>query len=225
MSADWQVAVEALSNIKVRTNPNNQPVTISGRSDGLGCIGVGTDAAVFRSIDAPGYAFKVYADEQLSKKDAEIKVYQSIGESRFFSNLCGAGDRFLVLSFEQGTTLYDCLLQGIHIPEQVIQDVENARTYIREQGLNPRDIHLRNILLQNGRAKILDVSEYIQPGNDGRWEHLKQGYENYYHFIDGKPLPLWLLEAIKKWYLQTNDPNFSFEDFMKKIAKLTLFWK
>ena len=58
-------------------------------------------------------------------------------------------------------TLFDCVLQGIHIPEQVINDVEDAREYVRNKGLNPRDIHLKNILLQNGRAKILDVSEYI----------------------------------------------------------------
>jgi hypothetical protein len=67
----------------------------------------------------------------------------------------------LVLSFEQGVTLYDCLLQGVRVPEQAIQDVEESREFVRSQGLNPRDIHLKNVLLQEGRGKVLDVSEYI----------------------------------------------------------------
>ena len=63
----------------------------------------------------------------------------------------------------------------------------DAREYVRQKGLNPRDIHLKNIFLQNGRAKIIDVSEYVQPGNDLRWEYLKKAYDQYYHLIEGKP--------------------------------------
>ncbi|PLR92564.1 serine/threonine-protein kinase [Bacillus sp. T33-2] len=225
MLEEWQTAVEALSQIEIKANPDNEPVTINGSPDGLCCVGIGTDAAVFRHIHAPNYAFKVYADERISKKDIERDVYERLGTSPYFSKLLGAGERYLVLSFEQGTTLYDCLLQGIHIPKQVIQDVEDARDFVRERGLNPRDIHLKNILLQNGRAKIIDVSEYIKPGNDYRWEHLKKGYEEYYHLIDGRPIPFWLMEAIRKWYNQTNGKFFSFEDFMKKVIKLSMFWR
>ena len=39
---------------------------------------------------------------------------------------------------------------------------------------------------KNGRAKIIDVSEYVQPGNDLRWEHLKKAYDQYYHLIEGE---------------------------------------
>jgi serine/threonine-protein kinase RIO1 len=225
MAKKWETAVDALSKIEVEANPRNEPVAINGIADGLCCIGVGTDAAVFRYIDAPEFAFKLYASDKLSKKETEQMVYKQLDDSRFFSKFHDAGDRFLVLSFEQGTTLYDCLLQGIHIPKQVIQDVEEARAYVRGRGLNPRDIHLKNILLQNGRAKILDVSEYIQPGNDYRWEHLKRGYEEYYHFIDSKPIPFWLLDATRKWYNQMNGHPFTFEEFMKKITRLTMFWR
>ncbi|MCB8817474.1 RIO1 family regulatory kinase/ATPase domain-containing protein [Desulfosporosinus shakirovi] len=90
----------------------------------------------------------------------------------------GRGFDFLVIRFEEGITLYDCLLKGIHIPKQVIEDVDNAINYVLGKGLNPRDIHLKNILLQEGKAKLLDVSEYMKPGNDKRWEYLKEDIRN-----------------------------------------------
>ena len=78
-----------------------------------------------------------------------------------FQHVLVTKDNYLVLSFEEGITLYDCLLQGIPIPKQAIKDVDDAREYVRQKGLNPRDIHLKNVFLQNGRAKIIDVSEYV----------------------------------------------------------------
>lgn len=97
--------------------------------------------------------------------------------------------------------------------------MEEAREFIRQKGLNPRDIHLKNILLQNGRGKILDVSEYKKPGNDFRWEHLKKAYEDYYHLIDGKPVPFWLLETIRRWYNQRSKYFSSYEEFLKMVLK------
>ena len=179
MENDWDIAIDSLSKITVFSNPNNEPVTISGDADDLKCIGMGTDAAVFQSLNAPAFAFKKYAKDKVAKVKVEANVYQILGDSPFFSTCFASYDEYLVLSYEEGKTLFDCVLQGIHIPEQVINDVEDARKYVRAKGLNPRDIHLKNILLQNGRAKILDVSEYILPGNDFRWEHLKKGYEQH----------------------------------------------
>ncbi|MGN7296976.1 serine/threonine protein kinase [Ferdinandcohnia sp. SAFN-114] len=220
MEHNWEIAFDSLSKITVLSNPNNEPVTIIGDADDLNCIGVGTDAAVFQSINAPEYAFKKYAKNKVAKVKAEVNVYQILGESRFFSKCFASEDHYLVLSYEEGITLYDCILQGIHIPKQVVEDVEDARDYVRNKGLNPRDIHLKNILLQNGRAKIIDVSEYIQPGNDFRWEHLKKGYEEYYHMIDGKAVPFWVVDTVRKWYNQQNTYFPSIDDFMKIVQKL-----
>ncbi|MBM7554285.1 serine/threonine protein kinase [Thalassobacillus pellis] len=225
MAKDWHTAAHALTSIQISATPNNGPVTITGSADGLRCIGVGTDAAVFRHMEAPAYAFKLYAQEKQYKKEIEQRIYQQLGELPTLSRLHAAGDNFLVLHYEPGPTLYDCLLQGIHIPGQAIKDVNDTRAYIRQKGLNPRDIHLKNIILQDGRAKILDLSEYENPGNDFRWEHLAKGYAAYYHYIDGKPIPFWLLETIRKWYNQTADETFTLDEFMRKIARLTLFWK
>jgi len=218
MENDWDATIDTLSQITVTSNPNNEPVTISGHVEDLKCIGVGTDAAVFQSLNTPDFAFKKYAKDKKAKVKAEATVYQRLGDSPFFSTCFAAYDEYLVLSYEEGKTLFDCVLQGIHIPEQVIRDVEDAREYVRNKGLNPRDIHLKNILLQNGRAKILDVSEYIQSGNDFRWEHLKKGYEQYYHLIDGKSVPFWLVETIRKWYNQRNKYFSSYEDFIETMV-------
>lgn len=220
MEKDWDKVFLSLSKIKVFSNANNEPVTISGDLDDLKCIGVGTDAAVFQSLSVPDYAFKLYAKDKVNKVKVEANVYHILGDSPFFSTCFASYDEYLVLSYEEGKTLFDCILQGIHIPEQVVNGVENAREYVRNKGLNPRDIHLKNILLQNGRAKIIDVSEYVLPGNDYRWEHLKKGYEQYYHLIDGNSVPFWLVETIRKWYNQRAETSSSFEEFTKKILKL-----
>lgn len=220
MENDWDKALGSLSKIKVFSNPNNAPVTISGVADDLKCIGVGTDAAVFQSRSTPAYAFKIYAKDKVNKVKIEVNVYRILGDSPFFSTCFASYDEYLVLSYEEGLTLLDCILQGIHIPETVINEVEDAREYARNKGLNPRDIHLKNIILQNGRAKIIDVSEYTLPGNDFRWEHLKKGYEQYYHLVDGNSVPFWLVETIRKRYNQQGKNSFSYEDFTKTITKL-----
>ncbi|WP_277584798.1 serine/threonine protein kinase [Psychrobacillus antarcticus] len=220
MVRDWDKAIDSLSKIKVFSNPNNEPVTISGDADDLKCIGVGTDAGVFQSLSVPAYAFKLYAKDKVNKVKVEANVYRILGDSPFFSICFASYDEYLVLSYEEGKTLFDCILQGIHIPEQVVNDVEDAREYVRSKGLNPRDIHLKNILLQNGRAKIIDISEYILPGNDFRWEHLKKGYEQYYHLIDGNSVPFWLVETIRKWYNQRDKKSSTYEVFTKTILKI-----
>lgn len=219
MENDWDIALHSLSKITINSNPNNQPVTITGVTSDIKCIGIGTDAAVFQHQLVPAYAFKCYAKEKIKKINIEENVYRILGKSQFFPICFASHEQILVLSYEKGITLYDCLLQGIHIPQQVIDDVEEAREYVRSKGLNPRDIHLKNILLQNGRAKILDVSEYVQLGNDYRWEHLKKGYEQYYSFIDGNPVPVWIAESIRKLYNQHIKGLPPDHDFLKIIRK------
>lgn len=226
MKEDWKYAVKDLSKISISSNPNNEPVTIHGSSDRLNCIGIGTDAAVFQSFEHPEYAYKMYADDRVEKIQIERRVYDLLENSPYFSTCFGYSDHYLVLSFEEGITLYDCLLQGKPIPHQVIQDVDDARAYVRQKGLNPRDIHLKNVILQNGRAKIIDVSEYVKPGNDLRWEHLKRAYDQYYHLIEGKPIPLRLIEIIRRRYNQRNNDSSTIEDFISKSYKFfTSLWK
>ncbi|WP_052124158.1 serine/threonine protein kinase [Ureibacillus manganicus] len=194
--------MDSINKVTVTSNPNNEPVSIDGVTSDLKCIGLGTDAAVFYCYNAPNFAFKKYAKGKTIKVTKEAEVYKNLGVSPYFSTCYASYEDFLVVSFEEGLTLFDCLLQGIHIPQQVIFDVENAREYARNKGLNPRDLHLKNILLQNGRAKIIDVSEYLEAENDFRWEYLRKGYDLYYPLFNGRKVPIWLVELIRKIYLQ-----------------------
>jgi len=217
---EWDIAERELSKLKVTSNGGNELVTVKGSSNKLECIGVGTDAAVFRFLYVPHYAFKVYSNDKLEKLEQENEVYLKLGHSGYFPVYYGRGLDFLVISFEEGITLYDCLLKGIHIPMQVIQDVDNAINYVLSRGLNPRDIHLKNILLHEGGAKLLDVSEYMKEGNDKRWEYLKEGYTEYYHLFDEKALPLWIIETVRKWYNQAKPESLNIHDFIKDLIIL-----
>jgi hypothetical protein len=217
---EWEKAEKKLRKVKVSSTGENELVTIKGNSDAFECIGVGTDAAVFRFFQMPHLAFKVFSDDKLDKKTLETEVYLKLGRSEYYPEYYGSGSNFLVISYEEGITLHDCLLKGIHIPQQVVYDVDNARHYASQKGLNPRDIHLKNILLHEGRAKILDVSEYMKSGNDNRWQYLKDGYHEYYHLIAGKAIPLWILETVRKWYDQEKSENFNVQTFVKELIML-----
>jgi hypothetical protein len=220
MTENWREAEEALQQLRIEGNENNEPVTVIGDPENLYCIGIGTDAAVFRYTPTPAYAFKVFSPHSISKKSVEQQVYERIGESPYFARCYGSGSNYLVISYEPGTTLYDCLIHGVSIPKQVVVDVEDAREFVRSLGLNPRDIHLKNVLLQNGRAKLLDISEYVKPGDDRRWEHLKRGYEEFYPLLNGRPIPNWILETVKKWYNRIDLATFTVDDFGKRIMQL-----
>jgi len=217
---EWEKAEKELRGVKVSSTGENELVSLKGNSDAFICIGVGTDAAVFRFLQLPHLAFKVFSDDKIDKKDQEIEVYLKLGRSEYFPEYYGSGSNFLVISYEEGITLHDCLLKGIYIPPQVVHDVDNARHYASKRGLNPRDIHLKNILLHEGRAKILDVSEYMKSGNDNRWQYLKDGYHEHYHLIAGKAIPLWILETVRKWYNQEKSENFNVQDFVKELVTL-----
>lgn len=220
MTPDWKLAEKALQNIQVIGNDNNEPVIIEGCFEGLHCIGIGTDAAVFYFEETPDYAFKVYSQLAADKKRVEREVYERLQGSPYFPRCYGSGSHYLVLSIEEGPTLYDCLLQGIYIPEQVIIDVEEAREFVRSQGLNPRDIHLKNVLMQEGRAKVIDVSEYVKEGNDNRWEHLAWAYRHIYPMINTVKVPLWMLESIRHWYNRVDKASFVLDDFSYRLLRL-----
>ncbi|KHF38896.1 serine/threonine protein kinase [Halalkalibacter okhensis] len=212
--------MDSIKQIQVISSNANDLVSVNGHSKNLEFIGVGTDAAVFRLLDEPELAIKVFSEDKLVKMESEIQVYKTLGQTEFFPHFYGQGPNFLLLSFEQGLTLYDCLLKGVHIPLKAIEDVERARNYAAERGLNASDIHLKNILLHEGRAKVIDVSEYMKEDSDKRWDYLKRGYLDYYHLIDGREIPLWIMEAVRKAYHQQSNAPFNLQNFIEKFVRL-----
>ncbi|OYD09034.1 hypothetical protein [Paludifilum halophilum] len=216
----WNPIKPLLKQIEIRSNPGNEPVTVDWIPEALEQVGTGTDAVVVRHPSYPDIVFKVYADGREEARKNEFEVYRRLGESPYFPVCHGMDEGFLVLSHEPGVTLYECIVQGIRIPAKVVDEVEEARNYVRSVGLNPRDIHLKNVLLQEGHAKLLDVSEYLKPGDDGRWDHLVQAFESFYPLIEGKKIPVWLIELVKKTYYDQVNGDFSIAEFGRQFIQL-----
>ncbi|MGM7635712.1 serine/threonine protein kinase [Bacillus sp. Hm123] len=193
----------------ISASPKNELVTIEALPPQWTCVGKGTDAAVFVHADFPQYAFKIYAHAKEETRRNEVKAYEKLNNHPYFPTFYGTGERFIAISYEHGIHLQDCLIEGINIPSRVIEQVDEAIAYARQVGLNPRDIHLKNIIMQDETIKLIDVSEYVLPGDDKRWEHLKEGYRMYYPLIRHRKIPIELIDFAKGHYQKYQAVGFS----------------
>jgi hypothetical protein len=192
---------DLLRTIRIRASASNEPIAIEYVPAPLRVIGFGTDALVVQHPGLPEQAFKVYAPETVDCLADEYQAYQQLAGSAYYAACLGRGAFYLVLSYEAGPTLYDCLVHGIPIPASAMADVEAARSYARQVGLHPKDVHLKNVLLQGDRARVLDVSKYVAPGDEDRvWDALAEGYRRIYPLIRGRRIPVWLIERVKRRY-------------------------
>jgi hypothetical protein len=190
-----------LAGIRIRAFASNEPIVIEHVPAPLRVLGSGTDALVVQHPALPERAYKVYAPETVGCLADEYHAYQRLAGSPYFAACLGRGDFYLVLSYEAGPTLYECLVQGIPVPEQAMADVEAGRRHARSAGLHPKDVHLKNVLLQGNRGRILDVSKYVAPGDEDRvWDHLAEGYRRVYPVIRGRRVPVWVIERVKRRY-------------------------
>jgi hypothetical protein len=188
-----------LAAVRIRAGAGNEPITVEHVPAPLRVLGHGTDALVVRHPGLPELAFKVYAPTTVGCLADEYAAYQQLAGSPYYAACLGRGDFYLVLSYEPGPTLYDCLVEGIPVPQAAMADVEAARAYARAVGLHPKDVHLKNVLLQGERAKILDVSKYVASGDeDAVWDALAEGYRRLYPFLRGRRIPVWLIEVVKR---------------------------
>lgn len=144
------------------------------------CLGAGNYAAVLAHPDFPEQVVKVYAPGRPGFEN-EVNVYRQLGVHPAFSQCDVSGETFLVLKRLHGTTLYDCLHQGIAIPPQVIQDIDAALDYARDRGLYPHDIHGRNVMLREGRGLVVDISDFLNDRPCHAWADLKRAYWWIYH--------------------------------------------
>jgi hypothetical protein len=199
LAAETDLVESLLAAVRIRAGAGNEPITIEHVPAPLRVLGHGTDAVAVQHPGLPELAFKVYAPTTVACLADEYGAYQQLAGSPYYAACLGRGDFYLVLSYEPGPTLYDCLVQGIPVPARAMADVEAARNYARSVGLHPKDVHLKNVLLQGDRAKILDVSKYVAPGDeDPVWDALAEGYRRLYPFLRGRRIPVWLIEQVKR---------------------------
>ena len=220
---DREAIERSIRQIRLRAFDTNRPVQIDALPSGFSVVGVGTDAIVVRWEDEKDKVFKVYSPENREKKEIEFQVYQELKELPYFATCYFQGDNYLCLSYEDGPTLYHCLVNGIEIPQQVIQEVDDACEAIRQRSLRPRDIHLKNVILQDGHSKLIDVAEYAHPEEDHRWQHLSQAYRDYYPLVRGKHVPEWIIESVKKLYFQQEGEDFSLSEFVRRLPRFVPF--
>jgi hypothetical protein len=212
---------DLLAEIRIRASASNEPIVIEHVPAPLRLLGSGTDAVVVQHPGLPERAFKIYAPETIGCLADEYDAYQRLAGSPYFARCLGQGPFYLELSYEPGPTLYECLVQGIPVPEQAMADVEAARHHARQVGLHPKDVHLKNVLLQGNRGKILDVSKYVAPGDEDRvWDHLAEGYRRFYPVIRGRRIPVWVIEMVKRRYKAQPKEQFSLDLFGAKMLRI-----
>ncbi|MCD2523236.1 protein kinase family protein, partial [Bacillus licheniformis] len=65
--------------------------------------------------------------------------------------------------------------------DDMICEVDRALNDARRKGLNPSDIHLRNLILTpSGTIKVIDVARFLQTKECRQWDDLKTAYQTLY---------------------------------------------
>jgi hypothetical protein len=193
---------ELLPQIQLTTTSPFDPIIVNNRSISWKTIGSGNYAGVFSHASNPEKVVKVYGrnPEELKK---EIDVYKKLGNHETYSTLFDYGENYLILKRLRGITLFDAVVKGIPIPEAVIQDIDAGLEYARSVGLNPFDVHGKNVVMYEGRGYIVDVSDFLKQGYCGKWDDLKKAYNKIYrpNLLKYHPsIPFFIVNGIRKGY-------------------------
>lgn len=193
---------ELLPNIDLIVNCPHDPIKVINRSLTWKTIGTGNYAAVFVHYERPDWVVKVYGRNHAEIKK-EIEVYKKMGKHEAYSTLYAYGDHYLVLKRLRGITLFNAAIEGVPIHESVMEDVENAINYAKSVGLNPYDVHGKNIVMNENKGYIVDISDFYKKGYCSKWHDLKKAYDKIYLtflYRYHPPIPLFVMEAVRKGY-------------------------
>jgi hypothetical protein len=193
---------QLLPQIHLTTTSPVDPICVKNSSNSWKTIGNGNYAGVFSHASHPDRVVKVYGrnPEELKK---EIEVYKRLGEHVSFSTLYDYGENYLVLKKLEGITLFDAVVSGIPIPESVIKDIDAGLAYARSVGLNPFDVHGKNVVMFAGKGYIVDISDFYKQGYCRKWDDLKKAYYKLYrpYFLKyHPPIPYFVVDWVRKGY-------------------------
>ncbi|HZG83347.1 serine/threonine protein kinase [Paenibacillus sp.] len=183
----------------------HDPVVVSELPAPWKLLGRGNYAAVVAHPDYPDRVVKLYAPGKEGWED-EVEVYRRLGKHEAYSECLHAdrARRFLVLKRLYGKTLYECVQKGVRIPKRVVDDIDEALDYARERGLNPHDVHGKNVMVTDeGRGVVVDVSDFLKPEPCHMWRDLKRAYHRLYvPFMHDNPVavPDPLMNGVRKGY-------------------------
>jgi hypothetical protein len=85
----------------------------------------------------------------------------------------------------------------------VIRDIDAALNDIRCRGLFPHDVHGRNVMQNDGRGLVVDVSDFLNSEPCRAWKDVKWAYWWVYRpFFRplGLPIPYVVLDGVRTGY-------------------------
>jgi len=170
---------DLLPALRVESIDPNDPVVAHHVPAPWQLLGGGNYAVVLTHPSHPELVVKVYAPGRPGF-EAEVEVYRRLGHHPAYSQCLHAADGYLVLRRLHGVTLYDSVHRGLPIPETVVRDIDDALAYARGRGLHPHDVHGRNVMMQDGRGLVVDVSDFLEREDCSKWRDLKAAYYRIY---------------------------------------------
>jgi hypothetical protein len=197
-----EIHFHLLPHLQIESVSPFDPVVVHDLPAPWRLLGTGNYAAVVYRPDFPNEVVKVYAPGRPGLAD-EVQVYRRLGHHRAFSECLYAGTTFLVLKRLHGITLYDCVRQGIPIPDSVMADIDQALAFARQRGLFPHDVHGRNVMMTPQGGVVVDVSDFLHQEPCRAWADVKRAYRWLYVPIL-RPLrlgiPAVLLNEVRRVY-------------------------
>ncbi len=175
-------------------------------SEELTLIGIGRSAYVFK-IKNKDLALKVYFPHKWRIAFEEATIYRKLHQIDYYPTLHDSGDNYIVIDFIEGHTLFQCLQKGIFVTEKKFKEISKALKMAEDVGLNPADIHLKNIIITLGQdIKVIDVARFRQQEKDNQWKDIEKAYSQLYSkYYFPKRIPTFILNLIsfiyKKRYL------------------------
>ncbi|HDK7138517.1 TPA: serine/threonine protein kinase [Clostridium botulinum] len=203
-----------IPNLKMKSINPSDPIKVEFVPKPWILLGCGNYAGVFTHPDFDNLAIKIYASERDGLRE-EIEVYKTIGEHPAYSKLLYSKNNYLILKRLKGITFYNSLIKGIKIPKHIIKDIDNALEYARKKGLNPHDVHAKNVMIVNNRGVVVDISDFKHKEYCCLWHDFKKAYYKLYIPFVYKldiPIPNFVLDTIRRMYKR-------YKGFSKYYAK------
>jgi hypothetical protein len=144
-------------------------------------IGSGKSAMVFK-IKNEEKVLKVFYNNKIHELLKEKEAYNFLNGTKGYLNLHDVGNNYLLIDYFRGKNLYDYLLEGLEIKRCYIEEANFYVNEARKKGLNPNDVHLKNIMINdNEEVVIVDLARFLDKKLDKRWEHIYKIYNSFYH--------------------------------------------
>jgi hypothetical protein len=202
MLKPWLLEIEhqLLPQLEIYSKQPYDPIVVHYIPKPWKLLGSGNYAAVLLHPNYSDLVVKVYAPGRPGIEE-ETEVYRRLGKHPAYSECLHAGENYLVLRRLTGVTLYKCLQRGLPIPRQVIQDIDEALAYAVNRGLNPHDVHGKNVMMKDGRGLVVDVSDFMKQEYCPMWDDLKNAYDRFYYpWVRKMPIPNFALNVVRRSY-------------------------